>query len=286
MNNIDEILGAIRASLSEVSNATYNPGACDDPSGEIKYFLERAFLQTRLLLEAYNLPRMLDALESLHNSAKTDYLKTAMDVDGDEYSVWGAKLYNFLDALKIVYAGNPSGSVTKDIIEILRGTQYAITDPKCFTCPPKSESDVHVRIEAVLRCLFPDLLTKPSIPKAIKSFEPDTGLPSVRTLIEYKFVESLGDAKRVSDEILADTRGYTSKDWDKTIYVVYETRRVKRESEWEHLLRSSGVGNNVRVVVISGEEPKPKRKNQAYSLRGREKASSFGKLKYYRPKGR
>ena len=113
-----------------------------------------------------------------------------------------------------------------------------------------------MRTEAVLRCIFPDLRTKPPVPKPIKNFEPDTGLPSIRALIEYKFVENEQDAKRVSGEILADTRGYVSKDWDSFIYVVYETRRIKRENEWQELMRESGVGENTKVIVISGEEPR------------------------------
>jgi DpnII restriction endonuclease len=161
----------------------------------------------------------------------------------------------------VIFVESSAATVTKNIIEIIRATEYAITDPKCFNGPPSDEGEVHARIEAVLRCVFPDLLTKPQITKPIKNFEPDTGLRSVRTLIEYKFVESLQDAKRVSDEILADTRGYVSGDWDRFIYVVYETKRVKRESEWENLMRSSGVGENARVIVISGEEPKSKRKH-------------------------
>lgn len=267
MSRVPEILGAIGATLGRVSRAISYEDVSDDREDIIKYFLERAFLQTRLFLEAKDLPRLLGALELLHNEAKADYLKITTDSYGEAYSVWSGQLYNFLNAIEVTYGENASGSVTKEIIEILRATQYAITDRECFSGPPNSERDVHVRIEAVLRCVFPDLLTKPQVTKPIKNFEPDTGLPSVRTLIEYKFVTSLEDAKRVSDEILADTRAYISKEWDKFIYVVYETRRVKRESEWEHLIRSSGVGENTRVIVISGEEPKPRRGNQARKRR-------------------
>jgi hypothetical protein len=262
MNTVPEILAAIQATLSRVSSAIDIPEACEDPDGEIKYFLDRAFLQTRLFLEAKGLPRMLSALEQLHNEAKVDCLKTDFQ-SGEEYSVWGEQLHSFLNAIEVTYVENPSGSVTKDIIEILRAIQYSITDRKCFIGPPESEADVHARIEAVLRCAFPDLLNKPQVTKPIKNFEPDTGLPSVRTLIEYKYVTSIEDAKRVSGEILADTRGYISPEWDKFVYVVYETKRVKRESEWEQLMQRSGVGGNTKVIVISGEEPKPKRGNKA-----------------------
>src|SRR5271157_4552638 len=94
-----------------------------------------------------------------------------------------------------------------------------------------------------------------TVTKEIKHYEPDTGLPSIRTLIEYKFISSINDAKRVSEEVLADTRGYVSKEWDKFIYVVYETRRIKPEKQWDQLLRTSGVSRNTSIIVINGEEP-------------------------------
>ena len=73
--------------------------------------------------------------------------------------------------------------------------------------------------------------------------------------MEYKFVATDGDVKRVADEVLADTRAYVSKEWDKFIYLIYETRRLKHESQWMELLRSSGVDDNTQIVVICGEEP-------------------------------
>jgi DpnII restriction endonuclease len=146
-------------------------------------------------------------------------------------------------------------TVTKDVIQILRETQYSITDPRCFLYPPKDEKEVHVRIEAVLRCVFPDLINKPRVNKQIKHFEPDTGLPGINTLIEYKFIGSQDDAKRVADEVLADTRGYTAKDWKQFIYVIYETKRIRPEKHWNQLLRESDVPDNTSIIVIHGEEP-------------------------------
>ncbi len=62
---------------------------------------------------------------------------------------------------------------------------------------------------------------------------------------------------RVADELLADTRGYHSRDWDSFIYVIYETTRVKPEVEWKNLLRECGIDDRISVIVISGE-PLPK----------------------------
>lgn len=243
-----EILEAIRESLRKATDS-FDRG--EEP-GLIGYYLETAFLQTLLFLEAQNLPLARKAVEDLREQAKKNYSQSEMGQEGT-YLVWASPLWEHLTALETTFGEPGVSTITKDLTEILRATQYAITDRQCFEKPPGNEADVHRRIEAVLRCVFPDAIHKPTITKPIKNFKPDTGLRSVRTLIEYKFISSVEDAKRVADEVLADTRGYASKDWDHFVYVIYETHRVKAEAEWNALLRTCEIGANTRVVVISGE---------------------------------
>lgn len=152
-----------------------------------------------------------------------------------------------------------TSTVTRQVVDILRATIYSIIDPKCFASPPSNEDQVHSRIEAILRSVFPNLRHKPTVAKPIKNFEPDTGLPSVETLIEYKFISTQADVKRVADEVLADTRGYVSKDWSQFVYVIYETKRLRSQVEWKELLRSSGVDESAQILVICGEEPRSTR---------------------------
>ena len=61
----------------------------------------------------------------------------------------------------------------------------------------------------MLKCVFPDLKHKPVLTKQIKNFEPDTGISSSATLIEYKFLSRAEDVGPLADELLADTRGIT-----------------------------------------------------------------------------
>lgn len=61
--------------------------------------------------------------------------------------------------------------------------------------------------------------------------------------------------------ILADTRGYTSKDWNRFLYVIYETNRFRTEKDWNQFLEQSGITKNTTVVVLSGEPvPQPNAK--------------------------
>ena len=104
----------------------------------------------------------------------------------------------------------------------------------------------------ILKCHYPDLKSKPALSKPIKNFQPDTGLPSEKTLIEYKFISNTTEAKRIVDEILADASGYRSKDWTSLLFVIYETHRVKPEEEWQHLLKDCQLLEGFDAIVLSG----------------------------------
>lgn len=264
-NDLATILAEIRANLSRANNA---PFFGDDAA----WLLQAAYVRMRILLEALGLTEALKAIQQLETTAASKWNAAEPDeaAGGEPYLVWGAKLFQYVNALETTLGQPTPTTVAKDVVQILRATQYSITDKNCFERSPANENDVHVRVEAVLRCVFPDLLHKPPIAKQIKNFQPDTGLPSIRTLIEYKFMSDRGEERGIADEVLADTRGYVSEEWTNFIYVIYETKRIKPEVQWRQLLRQSGVDQNTVVVVISGEEPrrsaKPKPTERVLSL--------------------
>lgn len=248
MNPIGEVLASIRGTISEAHSAL-------EMGEDTAWRIEEAFATMRILLETAGLPEALKAVQEMEASARHKWDAIETDQDGEPWFTWVGRLYRYINALEATFGQPKATSVRKDVIEILRATQYSITDKNCFQNSPASETEVHVRVEAVLRCVFPDLLHKPSISKQIKNFQPDTGLPSIGTLIEYKFMADQGEEKRIADEVLADTRGYLSNEWKTYIYVIYETKRIKPESQWRQLLRDSGIKSDTEIIVISGEEP-------------------------------
>ena len=257
MENLSESLKQIHELLRKADSVFHEEpyrkkDDYDVPEMQIDNYIKSAFIHTLVLLDKLNLSRTYGKVSDVYIEAQKDLRETRMGIN-DPYLVWSAELYDFLEAIGNSYNIHPfSNMVSKDIVPILRATLYSITDKRIFPKPPGSEKDVHSRIEAVLKCVFPDLKHKPSITKPIKNFEPDTGLPSVRTLIEYKFISSQEDAKRISDEVLADTRGYFSRDWVEFIYVIYETARIRPETEWVQMLKECGVPNNTHIIVLSG----------------------------------
>jgi len=258
--NIEESLKHIDKFLNDASQLLdENPGlggpnGYDVPEMLAEYYIESAFIHTLVLLDRINLSRTYEILNNKFQKAKKEGLLIQKQGPDDPYLVWSSTIYSYLSAIGNSYNIDLfSSKVASDVISIIRSSLYSITDKEVFDSPPINETEVHNRIEAVLKCIFQDLKRKPSISKPIKNFIPDTGLPSVKTLIEYKFASTKDDAKRIADEILADTRGYHSKDWEKFLYVLYETNRIQPESDWNNLLKECGIPDNTRVIVLSGE---------------------------------
>ena len=127
-------------------------------------------------------------------------------------------------------------------------------------CPPNNEKDVHIRIEGLLRCIYNDLETKRRISKRIKCFEPDTAIPSLKTLIEYKYITNRSQGKDIVDQVLADISGYQSDDYDNYIFVIYETHRFFPKTDWDKMIESCNPQNRIECVVIKGVAPTKKAK--------------------------
>ncbi|MCP3999021.1 MAG: hypothetical protein GY722_28755 [bacterium] len=216
--------------------------------------LEMAFTQLLVVAEALHLHLLRAEIAQLFEKARSeDIALFEVDEDGYEYLKWASPLRRHAKSLRRTFSVDPERAVTRHLESILRATIYSITDARVFSSPPQEESEVHHRIEAVLKCIFPVVKHKPVLTKPIKNFEPDTGIPSLETLIEYKFLKASASVPRVADEILADTRAYNSPGWSSFVFVIYETRRFRSELEWRQLLRESGVGANTSVIVLSGE---------------------------------
>lgn len=233
--------------------------------GEPSWLIEMCFLQLLAIAEALGLEELRKMIYTEYSEVKNSkkgFLASGQWSDGDPYSVVLTRIRQFLCALESFFPTEDNTKVTKDLLQIIRDIHYVITDKDLFRTTPSNENDVHLRIEGILKCVFPDLKHKPSLTKQIKNFEPDTGIPSIETLIEYKFLSRRKDIPKIADEILADTRGYISRDWNRFLYVIYETNRFKPEKDWNQLLRQSCVPENTTAVVLSGEPPKQRSKKK------------------------
>ena len=263
--NIKEAIHDLKNKISEVDRDFDEWMRTGDEYREPSWLIEVCFLQLLSITEALELEefrKMIYAEYSEIKISKSGFSKAGQTPDGDPYSVVVSKIRRFVHALESFFPKEDHTKITKDLLQIIRDIHYVITDKVLFRTTPSNENDVHLRIEGILKCVFPDLKHKPTITKQIKNFEPDPGIPSIETLIEYKFLSSKEDIAAIADQVLADTRGYTSRDWNHFLYVIYETNRFRTEKDWSQFLIQSGVPENTTIVVLSGEPPKRKRKKK------------------------
>lgn len=222
--------------------------------------IETAFLQLLTLADSLGQVHLSEIIRTTYSDAKRIGLGKFDQFEGETaWSSWSGPLLQLADAIEAVYgAKQPTMDVVStDLLTLLQNMQGAITDKRCFS-PPKNEKEVHDRIEVFLRCLYPDLIRKPPLAKPVVSFIPDSGIPSIRTLIEYKFMSNQTQAGVIANEILADTRGYAESGWMQMVFVIYETKRFKTPYEWRQLLFSCGLKENIQLIVLHGEEPSQK----------------------------
>ena len=195
-------------------------GKDDGADESAEWLIRLAFTQLLVVAEAAALPLLRADIASALQEASVSILEMRTDPGGDRYSVAVSTARRFVRALEETLAMDVNHTITKDVESILREATYFINDPAVFPAPPANEDEVHRRVEAVLRTIFSDISHKPRLPKAIKNFEPDTALPSVRTLIEFKYIATKAQLSTIADEILADTRGYESPDWTSVIFAI------------------------------------------------------------------
>jgi hypothetical protein len=261
--NIKEAIHDLKNKTSEADHKFDEWVMTEDDWRDPSWLIERCFLQLLAITEALELEEFRKMIHVEYGEIKISkggFSAEGQTPDGEPYSLVISKIRCFIYVLESFFPKEDHTKITKDLLQIIRDIHYVITDKVLFRTTPSNEKDVHLRIEGILKCVFPDLKHKPTLTKQIKNFEPDTGIPSIETLIEYKFLSSKEDIAAIADQVLADTRGYTSRDWNHFVYVIYETNRFRTEKDWNQLLTQSGVSENTTVVVLSGEPPKSKKK--------------------------
>jgi len=190
--SLDSIYGRLGSAAeihSRFIDENYEPSERAFWEIEISDHMEAAFDSTLLLIEAIGLSKTYEEVFKLREIAKSSKGGFSKELHGEDepYLLWRYKLWHYLTQISDLYIKQKQKYIeTYDLKKILKSSEYSITDTRIFEFPPQNEDDVHLRIENILKCYFQDLKTKPTLSKPIKNFIPDSGIPSIKTLIEYK----------------------------------------------------------------------------------------------------
>ena len=117
----------------------------------------------------------------------------------------------------------------------------------------RNEADVQRIVWSILRPSFPDLVDEDYLPKfGAKNYKPDFGIPSLRLLIEAKYVSASKSIGDIQDELQADIVGYreSTSEYEAILFFIYDTRgEVAAHTELHRVMKEQPNVEDVIVVV-------------------------------------
>lgn len=135
--------------------------------------------------------------------------------------------------------------------QILAGTAKLITDRKM---EPTNEAEVRREVYGLLLHTFPDTTREVPIPQVSKTYKPDIGVKSLKTAVEYKFVDTEAELKTAFEGIYADTKGYGgSADWTHFFAVIYCTKTFWTPAQLKAECDAVGMPANWQVLLMTGD---------------------------------
>lgn len=141
--------------------------------------------------------------------------------------------------------------------QILRGTPKMLTDRKI---EPSNEAVVRNEVYKILIHVFTDTVRELPITKISKVYKPDIGIKSLKSAIEYKFVNSETEAKTAIGGIFEDIKGYEgSEDWTTFYAVIYMTDHFLTQDQIEAEFKLSKVPHNWKPIVVFGKGQRVKK---------------------------
>jgi hypothetical protein len=151
---IDDLRKAATSARSEFEKGVLGYGDSEfDTPDSAAWSIEVAFLKLLTATDFLNL-QSLNALVTedikIAKAARSAGIGFADSETGPEepISKWMGRFYQYLSAIETIGGADIEHSVTKDLKEILRATEYPITDTKLFGRPPNWGSCRHAKDRA------------------------------------------------------------------------------------------------------------------------------------------
>ena len=140
---------------------------------------------------------------------------------------------------------------------------------------PGNEAGVQKVMHDYLSVVFPDFVPTPQIPGSLKHFQPDGGIRSIKTAIEFKYADSLDELKTALSGIYEDMAGYSgSRDWVRFYSVIYLTKPFTTFAQIVADLNRPDAPNWTPIAVVGAGKRQPRRGRQTEN---RKKAARRGR---------
>lgn len=221
----------------------------EEAEGSLSFLIEKIFRDTAVLAERMALPgyrkEVLRARKAFKNLTATEIPPWEATFHSPPLAV-ARTMFN---SIATMFDGR--GVTGLHIFEtILHNTSKIIERAGLM---PSSEAQVRAAVRDILQLAFRDVVREIPIPKSIKVYRPDIGVPSLMAAAEYKFIDSQQEAKAALEGIYADMRGYAGHHaWRSFYAVLYMTENFYNQPDIDHEFRLVKADLNWTPLVVIG----------------------------------
>lgn len=141
--------------------------------------------------------------------------------------IWSAAHNSVCGGVKgLVESPNQIGVLLRRFPDAMKRWRYdenAVREP--IKWPVRNEEEVQDIVWLMLRPYYDDLVDEEHLPKfGHSSYKPDFAIPSLRTLLEVKYVRARAEFKKIEKEIMQDSVGYltNTEGYDKIVVFMYD----------------------------------------------------------------
>lgn len=219
-----------------------------DAQVRLRGYVARMLYNERVLAERLGLPHLRQEIAHFEKKTK-DLGDWTMIDEGDVYSPPLYQARQYLESLAVLV--NPSQSSQLAVFNsILHHTSKIISDAKL---EPANEVHVRNKILEVASYSFTDAHKEPKMPKSIKTYQGDIGVPSINAVAEYKFAKTKEEMKACLDGIYTDMYGYSGhEEWRHFFAVFYMKEHFFTQLHVEREFKKVGAKSNWTPIVLVG----------------------------------
>jgi hypothetical protein len=225
----------------------------------LEFALERLFIDLIALAERFRLPLLARRIIAYRRS-----IQSLSQLEMPEPNFWVSEIYQnlmqYFDSMASMVDGMAISGLGA-LQAILENTPNIIADQDL---DPKSETEINREIRKVVKYAFHGTVSSPKIPKLIKTYVPEFGVPSLKAAVEYKFAIDEAGVKRAFGGFYEDMRGYSNTTEYQTFFaVLYTTDRIINEKEMKAEFRGNLADMNWIPILVHGSSSKAKKKVKA-----------------------
>ncbi len=240
IKELDAVTVAVRKAVSEWEVRFVFEQSSEGPEADkeyVAYLLRISYLTIQCFLEKHGFKLISEHLKEKWKERENDLFSSYMSRYIDEPMLKVAdSFWEVLASVKNVVSAGESTGYQKTDVRIKNILEAIPASAHILKYSIQSENDIDRLAESLLLPLYPDLNSSPSLTLADSYRQPDSALPSIKTLVEYKIISTKEAKSKVVDEMQADIRNYYQQPWEHLIFGIGQSEPFLTKERLEGVL--------------------------------------------------